>query len=171
MDRDFSDRIKQLQTFLHDQINAAKADADKALQDSEASLQIGAELEQHLNKLVSEGADTQHLVQAQGLLLQQLYQQVTSSQLRTRQIEIDAGTTHLCWYLSIIITMGILSSINNPSKQGQYVSQLEHLIDFSKEAKSRINQTTTIKEADSVALQFTDSYLALQSKVFDISRR
>jgi molybdopterin converting factor small subunit len=158
--------INLVQTSLHDQVSALKSDVQRAVGDSEAALEIGATLEKTINELKSEKIQQSELVNGLRDTLEILKDKIKSDSLQFRRLQTLAGMSHLCWHLSMRMLIMAIPRKEDEQSLLHYLKQLLDLIATYEDFYKKVKEATTVKETESLVLEFADRYFAMQNKTF-----
>jgi hypothetical protein len=156
--------ISSMQTSLHDQISALKADVQKAVGDSDAALEISATLEKTINKLTSEKIQTGELAKDLVGTLKIIEAKEKRDFLNFRRLQMLAGMSQLSWNLSMRMLVVAILRREDEQKQLYYFEQLLALVKICKDFSTKILDATTVEEEDSLWLEFSNRYFAIQDQ-------
>ena len=165
MDEEIAKIIKGIQTSMHDQINALKIDAQKAREDSQAALDICAELEQSANVTASDKQRIQQLSDIVHQIIDISIKEATDYDLNFNQLRMLSGMNHLYLHLSVLTLIKLRICSNDPSVMYFCLQPLFALHDLYNHSSDKVRLAKSTDDLVSVGEEFANKLLALQEEI------
>ena len=165
MDEEIARIIKSMQTSVHDQISALKADVQKATGDSQAALEICAELERSVNISASDKQRIQQLSDIVRKIIDISSKEATDNDLNFRRLRILSGINHLCWHLSVMAFIKLRVCSDDPKIMFSCIEPLSRLRDLHADFTDKVKSAEKTDDLIPVGEEFADKYLALQDEI------
>jgi len=165
MDNEIARILKGMQTSIHDQISALKADALKATEDSQAALEICAELEQSVSIEASDKQRIQQLSDTVRNIIDISIKEAKDYDLNFKRLRMLSGMNHLYWYLSVLALIKLRVCSNDPATMYSCIQPLFALRDLYDVTSDKVNSAGKTDDLISVGEEFAKKLLALQDEI------
>jgi len=157
--------MKAIQTSVHDQINALKADVQKVTEDSQTALEICAELERSVNVSVSDKQRIQRLSDAVRNIIDLSVREATDNALNFNRLRILSGFNYLCWHLSIFAFIKLRLCSDDPNVLYSCIEPLFRLQDLHNDLSAQVMSAKKVNDLITIGEEFADKYIALQDEI------
>jgi len=165
MDQEIERVIRAMQTSVHDQLGALKADVQKVTSDSEAVLEICAELERSVNVDGPDKQRIQHLYDTVHSIVDISIREARANDLNFRRLGMLSGMNHLCWHLSVLTFMKMRVCADDPKALFSCVEPLFRLRHLYDDISARVKSAEKTDDLIPIAEELADKYVALQGEV------
>lgn len=159
--------LKLMQAGLHDQVGAAKADSEKAKADSQAALEIAAELEKDLQEVTKGRQRSEKLLEVIEIILRQ----IDNNNLEIRRIKASAGINLLCLRISTMALSFAIVQERGGQEQLRFLKQAIDATLIGGEFNNQIQEVTKNEELDPILIQFAEKFMAMQEPLLEYARK
>ena len=165
MDNEITKIIKSMQTSVFDQISALKTDVQTATKDSQAALEICAELERSVNVNASDKQRIQQLSDVVHKIVDISVEEATDNELNFKRLRFLSGVHHVCWHLSVLALMKLRICSGDPKNLYLCLQPLLRLRDLYDDISVRVYSVKNVNDLIAVGEEFADKYLVLQDEI------
>jgi len=165
MDEEIVRIMRTMQASVHDQIGALKADVQKVTNDSQAALEICAELERSVNVNASDKQRVEQLSDVVHRIVDISIREAVDNDLNFKRLKILSGMNHLCWHLSVLAFIRLRVCSDDPKALYSCLEPLCRLHNLYIDSSHKINSAEKTDDLIPVAEEFIDKYLALQDEI------
>ena len=165
MDKEIERFLKIMQTSVHDQISALKEDVKKVADDSQAALEICAELERSVNINPSDKQLVKRLSDIVNNILKYSAKDAADNELEFSRLRMLFGINHLFSRLSTFSLTTLRLCSDDPKTLSSRIRLMLQIVGFWDDTFDKINSAEEEADLLPIGEECVKKYMALQSKI------
>lgn len=161
MEDDIRQAIKLMQASFHEQIGTLKADAESARADAEAVLQLAAEFETKMQKVMTEQERVQKIAEA----VKDILQRTNALALENHRNKTRLESSVLCLGFIEAALLLIIKASRDLNSLRERTQSLHDILKLQADFDKRFLAATNFDEIASLVDQFNEEYLRVAGEV------
>ena len=168
MEDNFMRQLKAVQTSLHDQIGAVKADAEQAKSDVDTVLQLLASVEPHIHESATQKEIIEEL-EAKVQALAQVANLMSSHTVKIATARMLAGVSTICSRLACTAVVMMIARVAEQESPFEPLQKLLAVLQMWDDVTLRVAAAETVDQLQTIQGQFQSEYMDIQGQVRSLS--
>jgi hypothetical protein len=165
MDKEVEKYIKAMQTSLYDQISGLKTDTQTVAEDTQAALEICAELERNVNVNASDKERIKQLSNIVQKIVEISAQEAKDNELSFIRIRILSGINYMYSRLSILNLIKLRLCSDDPKEMYLCIQPMFKLMELRDSVRDKLDSARSVQEIKDISDEFSENFMAIQKEI------